>query len=192
MGEGLTRRDRILAAAAERIRARGFHGVGMDEIGEAAGITGPGIYRHFDGKRALLAALFDQVGEELVRGGRAAVAGVGTPRAKLERLIDFHLGFSLEHPDDIAVWAEEEHDLAEGDGRSLRRRQRLYASLWVPLVAALRPDLSAKEVKAAVALAIGILHAAALDGDSGLDRSDLVRLVRRMALGALLARRLPR
>ena len=192
MPEAPSRRDLILAAAAERIRARGFHGVGMDEIGEAAGITGPGVYRHFAGKQALLAALFDQVGEELVRGGREALSGVGSPRAKLEGLIEFHLGFSLDHPDHMAVWAGEGHHLADDDRRSLRRRQRGYIALWVPLVAALRPDLSASEVKTSVALAIGILQAAALDRDTGIDRPRLERLALRMALGALVARRLPR
>ncbi|MDQ3146274.1 MAG: TetR/AcrR family transcriptional regulator [Actinomycetota bacterium] len=186
------RRDLILGAAAGLFREGGFHGVGMDEIGEAAGITGPGVYRHFANKQAVLAALFDQVGEELVRGGRTAVAAPASPRAQLERLVGFHLGFALDHPDGVAVWAGEGHHLADGDRRSVRRRQRLYASLWVPVVAVLRPDLHAKEVQAAVTLAIGVLQAAALDSDSGLGRAGLERLVPRMVLGALLARRLPR
>ena len=46
------RRERILEAAAGLVAERGYHEVGMTDIGAAAGITGSAIYRHFDGKSA--------------------------------------------------------------------------------------------------------------------------------------------
>jgi hypothetical protein len=49
------RRSRILAAAADLVARKGFHAVSVAEIGAAAGITGSGIYRHFDRKTAVLA-----------------------------------------------------------------------------------------------------------------------------------------
>ena len=60
-----TRREQILKEAARLFAERGFHGVGVDEIGAAVGISGPGLYRHFAGKDAMLAEL-------LVRHQRAA------------------------------------------------------------------------------------------------------------------------
>ena len=48
------RRELLLRAAADLFAARGFHDVGMDDIGAAAGITGPGVYRHFASQQALL------------------------------------------------------------------------------------------------------------------------------------------
>lgn len=54
------RAERILAAAARLIASRGFHGVGMAEIGAEAGIVGSGIYRHFPSKEAILVALLDR------------------------------------------------------------------------------------------------------------------------------------
>ena len=42
------RKDRILAAAADLVARRGYHAVGMADIGAEAGIVGSGIYRHFD------------------------------------------------------------------------------------------------------------------------------------------------
>jgi AcrR family transcriptional regulator len=50
------RRQQILAAAAERFRASGYHNVGMTEIADAVGVTGPAMYRHFRGKQDLLLA----------------------------------------------------------------------------------------------------------------------------------------
>jgi AcrR family transcriptional regulator len=51
------RREQILREAARLFAERGFHGVGVDEIGAAVGISGPGLYRHFAGKDAMLAEL---------------------------------------------------------------------------------------------------------------------------------------
>ena len=41
------RQERILAAAAELAAGRGYHAVGLADIGAQAGIVGSGIYRHF-------------------------------------------------------------------------------------------------------------------------------------------------
>ena len=67
------RRELLLEAAAELFAARGFHAVGIDDIGAAAGITGPGVYRHFAGKQALLEVLCDRAMTRLLDGARAKV-----------------------------------------------------------------------------------------------------------------------
>jgi TetR/AcrR family transcriptional repressor of nem operon len=48
-------RRRILAAAAQRFRKKGFRGAGVDGVMNAAGLTAGGFYAHFPSKRALLA-----------------------------------------------------------------------------------------------------------------------------------------
>ena len=70
------RRELLLQAAADLFAARGFHDVGIDDIGTAAGITGPGVYRHFASKQALLESLCDRTMDRMlglaVRAERAA------------------------------------------------------------------------------------------------------------------------
>ena len=44
---------RIVAAAAQLFRKRGFEGVGVAELMHAAGLTHGGFYNHFDSKRQL-------------------------------------------------------------------------------------------------------------------------------------------
>jgi AcrR family transcriptional regulator len=61
------RKSRILAAAADLVGRKGFHAVSIADIGAAAGITGSGVYRHFDSKSAVLVALFDRVIDDLLR-----------------------------------------------------------------------------------------------------------------------------
>ena len=47
-------RDRLIAAAVEVFVARGFGQASITEIAERAGISGPAVYKHFDGKADLL------------------------------------------------------------------------------------------------------------------------------------------
>ena len=54
-------RDRkILDTAAAVFYEKGFHGVGVDELGTRAGLSGPALYRHFSGKDEILATLFNE------------------------------------------------------------------------------------------------------------------------------------
>ena len=59
------RRAEILAAAASLFAARGFHGVSIEDIGGAVGISGPALYRHFSGKDALLAEMLLDISSRL-------------------------------------------------------------------------------------------------------------------------------
>lgn len=65
-----TRREQILKEAARLFAERGFHGVGVDEIGAAVGISGPGLYRHFAGKDAMLAELLVGISGQLLTGAK--------------------------------------------------------------------------------------------------------------------------
>lgn len=77
-----TRREQILQEAARLFAERGFHGVGVDEIGAAVGISGPGLYRHFPGKDAMLAELLVGISERLLEA-----AGSASPRTPTHRAV---------------------------------------------------------------------------------------------------------
>ena len=55
-------RDKILDAALTLFSEKGYDGVGVDLIGERAGIKGPSLYRHFKGKEDILNSLIEKVG----------------------------------------------------------------------------------------------------------------------------------
>ena len=50
-------RTRIVSAAARLFRERGYHGIGLDAIMAAAGLTHGGFYAHFPNKEALFEAV---------------------------------------------------------------------------------------------------------------------------------------
>ena len=59
------RREQILDVALD-VFASGFHGASMNDIADAAGVTKPVLYQHFDSKRDLYKALIDEVGDRLL------------------------------------------------------------------------------------------------------------------------------
>ena len=66
----VSRRQQLLATAAELFAARGFHGVSVGDIGAACGVSGPALYRHFPSKDAMLAEMLVSISEELLEVGR--------------------------------------------------------------------------------------------------------------------------
>ena len=140
-----SRREEILEIAVGLFAARGYHGVSMDDIGAAAGVTGPALYHHFAGKEAMLAAALNPVSEQLLAGGRARVAEhPGRPAAALAALVDFHVDFALDNPAVIALHLHELDRLPEEPRREIRRLQRLYVEEWVGVLTALRAELAAR------------------------------------------------
>ncbi len=49
-----------MAAAAELFRERGFRETSLSDIGAAAGVSGPAIYRYFKSKGELLSVLIEE------------------------------------------------------------------------------------------------------------------------------------
>jgi AcrR family transcriptional regulator len=181
------RRELLLEAAAEMFAARGFHAVGVDDIGAAAGITGPGVYRHFAGKQALLEALCDRAMTQMLDGARATAEDHADPAAALEALVDLHVTFSVDERALLGVWVREQRALSDDVRRSLRRRQREYEQVWRGPAAALRDDLSPEEAAVVVVAALALLNATAV-ADVHVQPERLKALLRTTALAALLSR----
>ena len=185
------RRELLLQSAADLFSAKGYHAVGIDDIGAAAGISGPGVYRHFASKQALLEALCERAMTSMLGGAEEIPAEYDDPARALEALVDLHVDFAVARRALLGVWSREQRNLSEDVRRSLRVRLRAYEQPWREVLAQLRDDLAPDEVAVAVSATLSMLNTAAIvDADVPADR--LARLLRRMALSALLGRRAPR
>ena len=181
---GRARREKLRNAAARLVAERGFHSVGIIEIGAAAGVTGSAIYRHFKSKGDLLVALFERVIDNLVDGADAAMASDAAVTEVLDTLIRQHVEFALRDRAIIAVYEQEVPNLPADDRRRLRRKQRVYAELWAGVVAEVRPDLDGDQVEAAVHAVFGMLSSVARVRSHAPDR-ELAALLTTMATAAL-------
>ncbi|HZX38937.1 MAG TPA: TetR/AcrR family transcriptional regulator [Streptomyces sp.] len=183
-----TRREQILKEAARLFAERGFHGVGVDEIGAAVGISGPGLYRHFPGKDAMLAELLVGISERLLSGGRLRVEEADAdPEVLLASLIDGHIDFALDDRPLITLHDRELDRLRDSDRKLVRQLQRQYVELWVAAVRELHPDVAESEARAAVHAVFGLLNSTPHLGSYGgglPGRAATETLLRRLAHGA--------
>lgn len=177
----LGRRDLILQAAAELFAQRGFHGVSIDDLGAAAGIAGPGVYRHFRSKDAVLGELLLTVSEDLLSGAQQRLEFTD-PDHGLEVLVAAHVQFAVAHPSLITLQAHDLDSLNEVDRRRVRRLQRQYLEVWVDTLRA-TSDVDPETALAAVHAVIGLInstpHSARIE--------DAARMLHAMALAALAA-----
>jgi AcrR family transcriptional regulator len=175
----LGRRDLILQAAAELFAQRGFHGVSIDDLGAAAGIAGPGVYRHFRSKDAVLGELLLTVSEDLLSGAQQRLEFTD-PEHGLEVLVAAHVQFAVAHPSLITLQAHDLDSLNEVDRRRVRRLQRQYLEVWVSTLRA-TSEVDQETALAAVHAVIGLInstpHSARTD--------DATRMLHAMALAAL-------
>jgi AcrR family transcriptional regulator len=173
---GSPRREAILAAALALFRQRGFHAVGIDEIGTSAGISGPGVYRHFPSKSSLLVALFDGLSERMLATAEEIQKADDPPEETLGRLVDFQVSTAVAERAMLAVWLQDAQSLPRSDQERISDRQVGYAAVWEATLTRLRPELSPAEVHTVVHAALGAINSIAFH-DPGLSREALEALL---------------
>jgi AcrR family transcriptional regulator len=180
-----SRRDQILAAAAELFARSGFHGVGIDDIGAAVGISGPALYRHFRSKDAMLGEMLTSISEYLLTGGQRTVDANADAEQALAELIRFHVDFALDNPALITVQERSLGNLGEPDRRRVRGMQRRYVEVWVRTITATVPGVDEPGARAAAHAVFGLINST--PHSAHLDRDQMAGLLYRMARSALVS-----
>lgn len=152
------RSTEILSHAARLFAERGFGATSIDEIGAAAGVSGPAVYWHFKNKQALLAEMLTDISDRLLSGGQLCVATADGPHDALARLIDAQVAFALSEPDLIVIHTRELGHLDAASRHRVRRAQRLYVEEWVGVLRQLDGDHAVEELRARAQAAIGLIN----------------------------------
>lgn len=141
------RRDALVAAAAEVIRAEGLPSATMAKIAEQAGLSRSAVYEYYRSAADLIADVLVDELHAWVDTLESATAAVPDPRARLETWIRTALAYV----------ADGRHELARAAGEAtlppVRRAQvrSLHQALAEPLVDTLRElDVTAPERTAAL------------------------------------------
>jgi AcrR family transcriptional regulator len=152
------RRLRLLSAAERLFADRGFLAVRLEDIGAAAGVSGPAIYRHFPNKESLLVELLVGISTRLLAGARDARARNADAAAALDDLIDFHLDFALGEPDLIRIQDRDLAHLPEAAEKQVRKAQRQYVEVWVGVLRELNPKLAEADARLTAHAVFGLLN----------------------------------
>ncbi|MEV6767653.1 helix-turn-helix domain-containing protein [Nocardia sp. NPDC051030] len=152
------RREQLLEAGARLIADRGFLGMRLDDLGAAAGISGPAVYRHFPNKEALLVELLVGVSQRLLDGGKSVITAAPTPAAALTGLVDFHLDFAFGESELIRIQDRDLENLPDTARRQVRRTQRQYVELWVAVLRDLHPNLPEATARVQAHATFGLIN----------------------------------
>ncbi len=148
---GRRRRAELLDAAEALFLAQGFHAVSVDDLGAAAGITGPGLYRHFPSKDALLMAVLDRIWERLAPAVHRAESAPA--EQALETLLAAHLELALDRPAALELLLRELPHLPDEYRRLARRNHQRYVAVWVRALTDLHGELGEEQARV---LALGV------------------------------------
>ncbi|MFJ8819700.1 TetR/AcrR family transcriptional regulator [Amycolatopsis thermoflava] len=153
-----SRREQILSAAAELFHRKGFHAVSMEDIGAAAGIAGPSVYRHFSSKAALLGAIARRAGDRLLLDAERVRLSSADETEALRGLIDSYVRVLTGSAELAVSFSADAVNYAEDEGPELLRIQRDYVAQWVSLLGAAQPALNPREAKITVHAALTIAN----------------------------------
>lgn len=93
------RREQILDVSVQVFARNGFHSTSMNDVAEAAGVTKPVLYQHFNSKQDLYLALLEEAGNRLRNAVAKAVSVAANGKEQTE------LGFKA-----YFRWVADDHD----------------------------------------------------------------------------------
>lgn len=141
------RRLRIERAATRLFAERGYAATTVEDIVQAAGVTKPMLYRHFESKQELGIGLLERCRAELVAAPLARFSpGADDRRAQLAAMIDAWLEHVERHPDEARLLFAP----ISGDHEVERVQRELHARQRATQIALLRefvPELRDDEAE---------------------------------------------
>lgn len=85
------KREAILRAATKVFAGRGYFNSKVSDIAGEAGIADGTVYLYFKSKDEILHSIFDRAMAEFITEGKAEIAQLDDPIAKLKRIAELHL-----------------------------------------------------------------------------------------------------
>ncbi len=181
------RRDELLTVAADLFCRRGFTGVGIDEIGRAAGLSGPAIYKYFARKDDILVgilkrgtakayALFDPIARKDV-----------PPADALREMVDAYIDYAHTLRVDMVVAVREVINIPEAYRDEFIGDQKAVRELNVDLLCAARPELSRRDARLLCSHVFQGMISSSVYLFMDFSQANRRRLLARAAMGALFA-----
>ncbi|QFU91073.1 TetR/AcrR family transcriptional regulator [Amycolatopsis sp. YIM 10] len=103
----------IRGSALELFTSKGYEATTMTDIGAAAGMRGPSLYKHVASKQDILAKIMTATMEQLLAAHHTAVAGTTGPAERLRRATEAHVRYHARHRLEAFVGNREIRSLRE-------------------------------------------------------------------------------
>ena len=133
---GVTRRDELLAIAAEIFSQKGFASATVREIADAAGILSGSLYHHFDSKESMVDEILQTFQQELFAGYDDILSSDQPARAKIEAAVRLSFEAIDQHHHEVAIF-QNEADWLGGLGERfgyLAERHAQSRDVWMALL----------------------------------------------------------
>jgi AcrR family transcriptional regulator len=131
---GAKRGDLILKVVATLFAENGFDCVSINDIGMAAGTTGPAIYRCFVSKEALLVSIYDHLYRRFSKGITAILSREVSAVDSLEMFLEFQVDLAYEEHETIRIVDNEGRHLPAKEAADFRVERRRQLSVWIDLL----------------------------------------------------------
>jgi len=179
------RRQQLLDVALTLFAERGYNATTMDDTAEAAGVTKPLLYQHFDSKRALYLELVDSVATTMLDAIGKAVATADGPRQQVEGGFAAYFQLVVTHPEAFNLLFGSNVPNDPELSRAVRKVQDTIAEAIDPLIdAGLDEDHRRLLAYAMVGMAEGASHhfvGTRNPVERGTEVAEAGRLARRLA-----------
>lgn len=154
---GSRRREQLIDAGVRLFARNGYNEVTIEELAAEVDLTPSGIYRHFDGKSALLLGAYNRASDWLEHSNDMAAAQASSPLEELRLLCGYYINFSFQNADLMRVYFAEQGNLAADDQRRFQGLQKLHMARWIGLLQQVHPDLNARESAVVLYTLFGII-----------------------------------
>ena len=181
------RREQILDVSVQVFARNGFHSTSMNDVADAAGVTKPVLYQHFDSKQDLYLALLEEAGNRLRTAVSKAVAGAANGKEQTEMGFRAYFRWVAEDHDAFLLLFGSRANRDEESTTTIRRITAETAKAIAPLIAAdIEPEHQRTLAQSLVGLAKGVSRYLVERGDT-VDPDVLGQQVADMAWAGLRA-----
>lgn len=153
-----SRHETLLATGARQFRAHGYPAVSTSEIGKGAGIAGPGLYRSFSSKQAILDALIRRLDDWYTLECIRALRADGSTPDCLRVLVQGRIRISLDSPDLVSISVTELSYASTEVRDAFIRNEADREALWIELIRKLVPETTVAEARLLTAAAISFIE----------------------------------
>jgi AcrR family transcriptional regulator len=152
--EPVSKRESLLTHATTLFECNGFEATSLNEIGTAAGVTGPNLYSYFASKADILETATSRGVSALWLLLKRVLRDNDEPAEALCDLVRGYIQLALERTVLASLLLSEQQSVDD----VTRNRQREYVAEWVALLRASRPGVGEQAARVLVHTALAVIH----------------------------------